>query len=169
MHHHYEHFYLDPKFWVAISFVIFVLLTGKLFWTKSTQMLDARSARIKAELEEASRLRAEAEAMMAHARTEREQAAREAVELVARAKAEAERLAAASKAEAEAAARRRERMAMDRIAAAEASAVTEVRNAAAEIATRAVAEVIAQTHGAQADAALVDAAIQNLPSAFRAA
>ena len=26
--HHYEHFWLDPKFWVAVSFVIFLLVRG---------------------------------------------------------------------------------------------------------------------------------------------
>ena len=25
MEHHYEHFWLDPKFWVAVSFVLFLL------------------------------------------------------------------------------------------------------------------------------------------------
>lgn len=169
MAHHYDHFYHDPKFWVAISFVIFVVLVGKLAWTKATQMLDARGARIKAELEEASRLRAEAEAMMAHARKEREQAIKDSAAMLERAKTEAERVAAAAKTEAEAAARRRERMAMDRIAAAEASAVTEVRNAAAEIATAAVREIIAQKHDASADASLVDSAISGLPSVFKAA
>ncbi len=83
--HHYEHFYLDPKFWVAVSFVLFVLLVGKMGWTKITEMLDARTARIKGELEEASRLRHEAEAMMAAARKEREQAIQEAAALLARA------------------------------------------------------------------------------------
>ena len=50
----------DPKFWVAASFVIFVLLVGKTAWSRATSMLDARGDRIRAELEEASRLRAEA-------------------------------------------------------------------------------------------------------------
>ncbi|TCI00702.1 F0F1 ATP synthase subunit B [Roseococcus sp. SYP-B2431] len=169
MPHHYEHFYLDPKFWVAISFVLFIALVGKLAWTKATAMLDARGARIRAELEEASRLRAEAEAMMAGARKEREQAVKDASAMLERAKTEAERVAAAARAEAEASARRRERMAMDRIAAAEASAVIEVRDAAAEIATAAVREIIAQKHDAASDAPLVDSAISGLPAAFKAA
>jgi F-type H+-transporting ATPase subunit b len=167
--HHYDHFYQDPKFWVAISFLIFVVLVGKLAWKRITSMLDGRAERIRSELDEAKRLRAEAEAMLVNATAERESALREAVAMVERARVEAERLAAAAAAEAEAAAKRRERMAMDRIAAAEASAVTEVRNAAAEIATAAVREVIATRHDASADAALVDAAITALPSAFRAA
>ena len=159
----------DPKFWVAASFVIFVLLVGRMGWTRATAMLDARGARIRAELDEARRLRAEAEAMLASARAEREDAVRDAAAMIARAQAEAARLATASAAEAEAAARRRERMAMDRIAAAEAGALTEVRHAAAEIATAAVRNIIIARHDASADAGLVDAAVLSLPSAFRAA
>ena len=167
--HHYEHFYLDPKFWVAISFVLFVLLAGKTAWTRATDMLDARGARIRAELDEARRLRAEAEALLTKAKAERDAALREATAMVERARVEAEHLATAAAAEAEAAAKRRERMAMDRIAAAEASALVEVRNAAAELATTAVRDLIVAKHDAKADAKLIDAAITTLPTAFRAA
>lgn len=159
----------DPKFWVAASFVIFVLLVGKMAWSRATGMLDARGERIRAELDEARRLREEAEAMLASATAEREAAIAEAAAMIERAQAEAQRLATAAGAEAEAAARRRERMAMDRIAAAEASAVNEVRHAAAEIATAAVRDVIIAHHNATADAALIDAAVTSLPTAFRAA
>jgi len=61
MDHHYEHFWLDPKFWVAVSVVIFVLLVGRMAWGKITEALDGRAARVRAELDEAARLRAEAE------------------------------------------------------------------------------------------------------------
>lgn len=159
----------DPKFWVAASFVIFVVLFGKIAWSRATAMLDARGERIRAELEEASRLRQEAEAMLAQANAERQAAIAEAAAMIERAQAEAQRVAAAAAAEAEHAAKRRERMAMDRIAAAEASAVTEVRNAAAEIATAAVRDIIVARHDATADASLIDSAVASLPVAFRAA
>jgi len=159
----------DPKFWVAASFVIFAVLVGKTAWTRITSMLDARSDRIRSELEEASRLRAEAEAMMARATAERDAAILESAAMIERARNEAERLALAAAAEAEVSAKRRERMAMDRIAAAEASALNEVRNAAAEIATTAVRDLIIARHDAAADAKLVDAAVLTLPTAFRAA
>jgi F-type H+-transporting ATPase subunit b len=167
--HAYAHFWLDPKFWVAVSFVVFVALAGKTAWAKITEMLDARGARIRTELDEAARLRAEAEAMRAEAERERAAALKEAEELLARARVEAERVAAAAAAEAEAAAKRRERMAMDRIAAAEASAVSEVRNAATEIAVTAAREVLAASVDAKADAALIDSSVADLPRALRAA
>jgi F-type H+-transporting ATPase subunit b len=169
MEHHYEYIWLDPKFWVAISFVLFVALVGKTGWARITAMLDGRGARIRAELDEAQRLRMEAEALLRQAETERQAALKEAEEMLARARAEAERVAKAAATEAENGAKRRERMALDRISAAEASAVTEVRHAAAEIATIAARDVLAATVDAKADAELIDASVADLPRALRAA
>ncbi len=168
-HHEYAHFWLDPKFWVAVSFIAFLVFFGRKAWAALTAVLDARAARIRAELDEAQRLRAEAEAMRKQAEAERAAAMKEAEELLARARAEAERVAQAAAAEAEASARRRERMALDRIAAAEAGAIADVRNAAAEIAVTAAREVLAGNVDAQADAALIDRAVADLPRALRAA
>jgi F-type H+-transporting ATPase subunit b len=167
--HHYAAFYLDPKFWVAVSFFVFVFFAVRMAGRRVLDMIDSRTARIRSELEEASRLRAEAEATLAGARTERAAAVREAAELLERAKAEALRLAEAARAEAEAAAKRRERMAMDRIAAAEAGAVAEVRQAAATLAATAVSRLIAEQHNAEADAEIVDHAIAGLSQALKAA
>jgi F-type H+-transporting ATPase subunit b len=169
MEHHYAHFWLDPKFWVAMSFVIFFALVGRMAWARVTAMLDERAARIRAELDEAQRLRAEAEAMLRQAEADAQAALKEAEAMLARAREEAERVAKATAAEAEAGAKRRERMALDRIAAAEAGAVAEVRNAAAEIATVAARDVLAATVDAEADAALINASVADLPRALRAA
>jgi F-type H+-transporting ATPase subunit b len=167
--HHYEHFWLNPTFWVAVSFVIFVALLGRTMWKKLAAMLDARGAQIRSDLDEAARLRAEAEAMLRQAEADRKAALIEAEQTVAQARAEAERVAAATAAEAEASAKRRERMAMDRIHAAEAGALAEVRNAAADIAAAAARTVIREKLDATADAALIDKAVADLPRALRAA
>ena len=166
--HHYEHFWLNPQFWVAASFILFFLLVGRKAWAQFTTMLDARGERVRADLAEAARLRKEAEAMLRQAEADRAAALQEAEALLTRARAEAGRVAEAAAAEAEASAKRRERMAMDRIAAAEAGAVAEVREAAAEIATAAARSVIAGRLDADADAALIDSAVADLPRALRA-
>jgi F-type H+-transporting ATPase subunit b len=168
MAHHYEHFYLDPKFWVAVSFVIFLLLVGRMAWAKLTGMLDARAEQVKTDLAQASRLRVEAEALLKQAEADRAAAMTEAAELLARAKVEAQRVGEAAAAEAEVSAKRRERMALDRIAAAEAGAVAEVRGAAAEIAVAAARSVIAERVDAKTDAALIDSAVASLPTKLRA-
>jgi F-type H+-transporting ATPase subunit b len=167
--HSYEHFWLDPKFWVAVSFTLFFVLFGAKIVKIVRDGLDARGTRIKADLEEAARLRTQAEAMLRQAEADRAAAAKEAEAMIARAEAEAKRIAESTAAEAAAAAARRERMAMDRIAAAEAAAVSEIRSAAAEIATAATRAVLAQNLDAAAGAALVDNAIADLPRALRAA
>ncbi len=102
MPHTYEHFWLDPKFWVAVSFVLFFLLVGRMLWPRLTGMLDARAERVREELAEAAKLREEAEALRRQAEADRLAAQREAEELLARARAEAQRVAEAAAAEAEA-------------------------------------------------------------------
>ncbi len=161
-----KHTLHDPEFWVLVSFVIFFVLFGARLWRVVAGLLDGRADAIRAELAEATRLREEAEAMLADAQRARTEAMAEAGEVLARSQAEAARLTQAAMAEAEAAGKRRERLALDRIAAAEKAAITEVRHIAADIATQAAELVIAKD--AQSDA-LVDRAIADLPRALRAA
>ena len=166
--HEHESFFADPKNWVGISFFIFFILFGSKIWSALTGMLDDRGAKVRAELEEASRLRTEAEAMLRAAEKSRDEALADAKTLIAGAQAEAARLTAATAAEAEASAKRREQMAMDRIAAAEKAAVDEVRLAAVEVATTAARQVIAEGLTIEAGSTLIDQAIMQLPSALAA-
>jgi len=165
----HESFFADPRSWVAFAFVIFFVLLGKTMWKALTAMLDGRAEKIRAELAEAQRLRAEAEAMLAEAAKSRGEALANAKALLEGAKREAARLAALAVEEADASARRRERMAMDRIAAAEKAAVDEVRLAAADVATVATKTLIVENLASEASAAIVDQAIAGLPGALRAA
>jgi len=164
--HQEPSFFAEPSNWVLIAFVLFFLIFGRKLWSALVGMLDNRAAKVREELEEAARLRREAEAMLRDAEARREEALREAQALIEGAKSEAGRVAAAAAAEAEASARRREQMAMDRIAAAEKAAVDEVRLTAAEVATTAARQVIAEGLSADADARLIDNAITQLPSAL---
>jgi F-type H+-transporting ATPase subunit b len=159
-------FFGEPRSWVAIAFVIFFVLFGSRIWKALAAMLDKHAEAIRAELDEASRLRQEAEAMLADARRRREAALTDARALIEAAHLEATRVAEQAHADAEAAGRRRERLAMERISAAEKAAVTDVRVAAADIAARAAREVIAATLSADADGPLIDRAIAALPAAL---
>jgi F-type H+-transporting ATPase subunit b len=160
---------MNPEFWVLTAFLIFFGLFGGKIWGALAGMLDSRAESIRIELEEAANLRAEAEQMLRDAHDARQSALEEARDIVARSRAEAARIAEAAAAEAEALARRRERTALDRIAAAEKAALTEVRQTAAEVATTAARAVIAGTLTGDEDAVLVDHAISGLPQALRAA
>ena len=141
---HHESFFADPVHWVVGSFILFFVLFGRQIWKAVSGMLDNRALVVKAELEEAARLRREAEAMLQAAEKQRADAVSDAQQLIEGAKAEAARVAAAAAAEAEVSAKRREQMAMDRIAAAQKAAVDEVRLAAADVATAAARQVIAE-------------------------
>src|SRR5580692_7203309 len=85
----------EPETWVAIAFVIFVAIMVRLGVPRLvTKTLDDRSARIKTELDEAMRLRQEAEAVLAQYRRKQQEAEAEAAAIIVSARAEAERLAA---------------------------------------------------------------------------
>jgi F-type H+-transporting ATPase subunit b len=153
-------------FWVFIAIVIFAVLFGRKIVVPVGTMLDQRAETVRQSLEEASRLKAEAEDMLANAKKKRAQALAEAKDILARAKEEAVRTAADLAAEAEARARARERMAQERIESAQASAIAEVRTAAIEIAIAATTEALRENLTAAGDARLIDHAIAEVPSAF---
>jgi F-type H+-transporting ATPase subunit b len=166
--HHEESLFADPKNWVVLAFILFFVLFGKKLWGVLSEMLDARAVSVKTELEEAHRLRQEAESMLRDAEKLRADALADAKQLIEGARAEAIRVTAAAAAEAEASAKRREQMAVDRISAAEKAAVDDVRLAAADIATTAARQVLAEGLTAGADAVLIDHAISQLPAALAA-
>ena len=130
------------ELWVAIAFVVFV---GILIYAGAhraiASALDSRGQRISAELEEARRLKEEAQKLVAEFKRKQREAEAEAESIVTAAKAEAERLAAEAKAKLEDFVSRRTKMAEDKIAQAEHQAVADVTAIAAEAAAKA-AEVL---------------------------
>src|SRR5215470_18677540 len=121
----------EAETWVAIAFVLFLAVLAKFGVHRSAvSALDARGARIKSELEEARRLREEAQAVLAQSERRRREAEGEADAIVTSAKAEAEQLAAEAKAKVEEFIARRTKMAEAKIAHAETQALADVRGAA---------------------------------------
>ena len=138
-------FLFDAETWVALAFLCFLGLLGFVGVPKMlTKSLDERGARIKAELDEARKLKDEAAALLAEYRRKREQAEGEAQEIIAGAKAEADRLAIEAKAKIEDFVARRTQMAETKIAQAEAQALADVRGAAAEAAVAAAEKILAE-------------------------
>jgi F-type H+-transporting ATPase subunit b len=135
-----------PEFWVAVAFVLFIAL---LFYVgafkKAAEALDQRSARIKAELDEARRLREEAQKLLAEYQRRQGEAEREAEAIVTEAKAEAERVAAEARAKTEDFIARRTKLAETKIGQAEAQAVADVRAAAADAAVAAAESILRDT------------------------
>jgi F-type H+-transporting ATPase subunit b len=135
-----------PETWVAIAFVILMALFVWLGVHRTVlTALDHRAQRIKAELDDARRLKDEAAKLLADYQARRASAEREAQEIVTNAKAEAERIAVEAKARMEDFVARRTKTAENKIALAEAQAVADVRAAAAEAAVAAASSVLSQS------------------------
>jgi len=156
-------FFEEAEFWVLVAFVIAI---GFLIYKAKgtvTGGLDARAAKIKAEIDEAQKLRDDAQARLAEFQLKQRDALKEAEGIVAQAKAEAERLAAQGLKDLEAAVERRRRMAAEKIALEEQKAMTDLRNAAVDVAVAALRRVLAEELDAGRKAALIDQAIDALP------
>jgi F-type H+-transporting ATPase subunit b len=155
----------DPEFWVGIGTLAFL---GLLLWKRVPALvaksLDARAGAIAKELEEARRLRAEAEALLVEYQGKRAAAEQEASSIIAEAKGEAERYAAESRVAIAAQIARRGKQAEDRIAQAEAQAVAEVRALAADAAVAAAEKLIAARLDDKRSADLVKRALGEIPS-----
>lgn len=153
----------DPAFWVAVAFAIFV--AGAVWKGRApiAGMLDARIEAIRAEIDEARRLREEAQASLAAYQRKLRDAMGEAEQIVDRARDAADRSAQRAAEALEATLARRQAQALENIAQAEAAAVKQVRDTTIDVALAATREVLrAHLRGAHADA-LIDAAIKELP------
>jgi len=138
--------FFEPEFWVAVAFVILMVLFGYLGIHRTVlQTLDHRSERIKAELDDARRLKEEAAKLLAEYQARRTSAEREAEEIIASARAEAERIAAEAKTKMEDFVARRTKTAESKIALAEAQALADVRAAAADAAVAAASTILSQS------------------------
>ncbi|HKW54145.1 MAG TPA: F0F1 ATP synthase subunit B [Stellaceae bacterium] len=153
----------DPEFWVLVSFVIVLVGLVRKAGPLITKALDDRAAKISAELEEAHKLREEAQRMLAEYQRKQRDALKEAEEIVAHARVEAERAAEQAARDLDAALERRKRLAIEKIALAESKATSEVRNTAVDIAIAAVREILAKTLDAPRKGKLIDEAIADLP------
>jgi F-type H+-transporting ATPase subunit b len=155
--------FISAPGFVALSMLV---VLGIILWKRVPamigKMLDAKIDSIRTQLDEAKALRNEAEAELAKAKARTASSEADAAAIVEHAEAEAKALLKKAEADAKELTKRRAKMAEDKIAAAERTAIAEVRARAAEAATKAAAAIIAEKHGAAADKALVDKTIAGL-------
>jgi F-type H+-transporting ATPase subunit b len=134
---------METENWVAFGFLCFLALLAYLgVHRKVFESLDTRQARIKSELDEAKKLREEAQALLKEFERKGHEAEAEAEAIIASAKAEAERLAAEAKSRMEEFVTRRTKMAETKIAQAEAQALADVKSAAADAAVAAAERIL---------------------------
>ena len=153
----------DPVFWVMIAFIGFVALliyygvpgaVGK--------ALDDRATAIRADLDEARRLRDEAHALLADYQRRSREAEEETKTIIEQAKREGEALAAETRKNLQESVERRTKLAEEKIERAEAQALSDVRTAAVESAIAAAEKILkSRVAGATADT-LIENGIRDL-------
>lgn len=153
----------NPTFWVGVSFLGFV---GLLIYYKVPGLigkaLDDRAERIRQELDEARRLREDAQALLADYQRKREAAEEEAKAIVEQARREADALASETRRGLIETLERRSKVAEEKIARAEAQALAEVRSVAVDTAIAAAERVLRGNLTPTSGAGLIDQSIRNL-------
>lgn len=157
----------ETENWVALGFLLFLgLLVYLGVHRKVSESLDQRQARIKGELDEARRLKEEAQALLAEFQRKGREAEKEAEAIIAGAKAEAERIAGEAKAKMEDFVTRRTKMAEAKITQAEAQALADVRSAAADAAVTAAEKILSVAAKGEVAASLLKQGIEDVRKKF---
>lgn len=153
----------NSNFVVGIAFVCFIAV---LFYYKVPSFLasklDARAAAIREELEEARRIREEAQSTLAMFERKQKEAESQVEDIVSHARLEAEEAAADAKEQLKLSIERRLKAAEEQIAAAESNAVREVKNKAVAVAIAAAGEVIAKNMNAETRGQMIDESIEQV-------
>jgi F-type H+-transporting ATPase subunit b len=152
----------STTFWVAVAFVIFIGIVAYFGGQSILRMLDARGEKIRKDIDEAEKLREEAQRQLADYKKKQREAQREAEEIIEHAKTEAKRMRERAERDLEEQLKRRERLTMEKIEQAEAQALAEVRNRAADIAVRATEQLLRDNMSDQHQKQLVDSTIEGV-------
>ncbi len=153
----------NPENWVVVSFLIFIGLTIYLGAPKAiSEALDNRSKKIREELDEARRLREEAQALLADYQKKAHQAEDEAKAIIDQARREAEALAAETRKGLSESLERRTKLAQDKIQRAEAQAIAEVRSSAVDAAVSAAEKILSSKASGSPNVTLIDDSIKDL-------
>jgi F-type H+-transporting ATPase subunit b len=153
----------DASFWVLIAF----LLVIGLFWRMGAHKavitgLDKRSQKIADELDQARKLREDAQELLAQYQRRQREAEDEAKGIIEQAKKDAAVLAAEQRKKISEQITRRAKAAEEKIARAEAQALAEVRSQTADMAIEIARRIIRERMDQGAQAALVDRAISEV-------
>jgi F-type H+-transporting ATPase subunit b len=157
------HWLYEAELWVAVAFVVFLIIVFRFGVHRSILgALDNRGTQIQAELDEARRLKEEAEKLLAEYKRKQREAESEAKAIIDQANTEAKQIAADAKTRLEEFVARRTKMAETKIAQAEQQALGEVRAAAADAAVKAAERIVAETAKGTEGQALLESAIKDV-------
>jgi F-type H+-transporting ATPase subunit b len=143
--------YHNPEIWVAGSFVVFLALALRYLVPMMGHMLDTRAEKIRDQLEQASRLRAEAAALLASYQHQHEEKLKEAENMIVQAQKDAAALRAQAEQDLKTALDRRQQQAEEKIARAETDAIAQIRLRMIDIASEAARQIITTQLQSQKD------------------
>jgi F-type H+-transporting ATPase subunit b len=152
----------DQKLWIAISFFIFVGIAYKLAGKAISRGLDNKIEEIKTEIENAERLRVEAQELLAQYQRKQRDAEKEAAEMIEHAKQQAEQIKINAEKELAESMDRREDQLAERLKRIEENAIAEIQSHAADLAVTASQEMIVKTLDEKLNASLNEGTIKNI-------
>ena len=148
--------------WVAISFFLFVFVAYKLGKNSVLGALDKYSDEIKSEIENAERLRVEAQELLAQYQRKQKDAEKEAATILDNAKEQAKQTQKQAKAELKEVMQRREEQLTERLRRMEENAIADIQNHAAQLAVEATRDMIVETMDAGKNADINKSAVSDL-------
>ena len=154
----------DPEFWVAVAFLLVVAVIYRPAAKAILGTLDDRANKIRVQIEEARKLREDAQALLAEYQRKQRDAMAEAEKIIAQARQDAARLKVEAEKDLEHTIERRKQQALERIAQSEAQAIAQVRNTAVDVALAAAEKLIKSSLDPAKQSALADKAISELPA-----
>lgn len=154
----------DPAFWVGLAFVLAVAVIFRPAAKAILGTLDDRANKIRVQIEEARKLREDAQALLAEYQRKQRDAMAEAEKIIAQARQDAARLKVEAEKDLEHTIERRKQQALERIAQSEAQAIASVRNTAVDVALAAAEKLIKSSLDPAKQSALADKAIGELPA-----
>ncbi len=152
----------SPLFWVAVSFVIFMALVAKPACKILAKMLDQRSAKIRQELEDATRLKEEAQNLLAQIEQQHRKLSEESKNILSHAQAESAHIRKEAEARLEYDLNKRTELAMQKIAQAEAAVVSEIQRNAVDITLAAARTLIVENLGKEVAEEIIAKAISDI-------
>jgi F-type H+-transporting ATPase subunit b len=153
----------DPSFWVGLAFILVIAALYKPALKSISASLDSRADAIRVQIEEARKLREDAQALLAEYQRKQRDAMAEAEKIISQAKEEAGRLRVEAEQDLVRSIERRKQQALERIAQTEAQAVAQVRNTAIDVALAAAESLLRDNLAGSQAQAMVEKAITELP------
>lgn len=156
----------NETFWVAVAFFIFIGMVFRPVGRLLGAALDKRAEKIKSDLDEAEKVKEDAQALLVNYQRKHKESTEEAEEIIARAKSEAERIVASAKARVEEEIAKKTEIALQKIAQAEAAVVNEIKNNAIDITLSAARSIIVENLDRESAEEIIHQAISGIDRKF---